>query len=110
MLVYSIGIRGAPGFDMGTNSRGAVRLPALEMNVLKGFGEASGGRAWEISEATFGEKLYEVVDTIAAELRSQYSIGYYPTHPVKDGKWHSVRIRMKNPDYVARARKEYLDK
>ena len=42
--------------------------------------------------------------------RSQYSIGYYRNHPVKDGKWHSVRIRMKNPDYVARARKEYLGK
>jgi len=38
------------------------------------------------------------------------SIGYYPNHPVKDGKWHSVRIRMKNPDYFARTRKEYLDK
>jgi len=50
-----------------------------------------------------------VLDTIAAELRSQYSIGYYPTHPPKDGRWHSVKIRMKNPDYVARGRKEYLD-
>jgi hypothetical protein len=34
----------------------------------------------------------------------------YPNRPVKDGKWHSVRIRMKSPDYSARARKEYLDK
>ena len=51
-----------------------------------------------------------VLDTIAAELRSQYRIGYYPNRPAKDGKWHSVGIRMKNPDYVARARKEYLDK
>ena len=33
-----------------------------------------------------------------------------PNHPVKDGKWHSVRVRMRNPDYFARARKEYLDK
>ena len=30
--------------------------------------------------------------------------------PGKDGKWHDVKIRMKNPDYYARARKEYLDK
>ena len=80
------------------------------MKVLNRFGEASGGRAWEISEAAFGKNMDAVLDTIAAELRSQYSIGYYPNHPEKDGKWHSVRIRMKNPDYVARARKEYLDK
>jgi Ca-activated chloride channel homolog len=116
MLVYSVGIRGAPGFDMGTdplsgNARSSTpNYTTVDMKVLNRFGEASGGRAWEISEATFGKNMDAVIDTIAAELRSQYSIGYYPTHPKKDGKWHSVRIRMKNPDYVARGRKEYLDK
>ena len=116
MLVYSVGIRGAPGFDMGTdqlvgNSVSSTRNhTTVDMKVLNRFGEASGGRAWEISEAAFGKNMDAVLDTIAAELRSQYSIGYYPAHPVKDGRWHSVRIRMKNPDYVARARKEYLDR
>ena len=116
MLVYSVGIKGAPGFDMGTdplsgNSGSSTpNHTTVDMKVLNRFGEASGGRAWEISEAAFGKNMDAVLDTIAAELRSQYSIGYYPNHPVKDGKWHRVRIRMKNPDYVARARKEYLDK
>jgi Ca-activated chloride channel homolog len=116
MLVYSLGIKGAPGFDLGTdplsgNARSStLNSTTVDMKVLNQFGEASGGRAWEISEATFGRNMDAVIDTIAAELRSQYSIGYYPNHPVKDGKWHSVRIRMKNPDYVARGRKEYLDK
>ena len=116
MLVYSIGIKGAPGFDLGAdplsgNSGSSTRNnTTVDMKVLNRFGEASGGRAWEISEAAFGKNMDAVLDTIAAELRSQYSIGYYPNHPKKDGKWHSVRIRMKNPDYVARGRKEYLDK
>jgi len=116
MLVYSVGIKGAPGFDLGTdplsgNSRSNTpNNTTVDMKVLNRFGEASGGRAWEISEAAFGRNMDAVLDTIAAELRSQYSIGYYPSHPVKDGKWHSVRIRMKNPDYSARGRKEYVDK
>jgi Ca-activated chloride channel family protein len=116
MLVYSVGIKGAPGFDMGTdplsgNARSNTpNYTTVDMTVLNRFGEASGGRAWEISEASFGKNLDAVLDTIAAELRSQYSIGYYPKHPVKDGKWHRVQIRMKNPDYMARGRKEYLDK
>jgi Ca-activated chloride channel family protein len=114
MLVYSIGIKGAPVFDMGTDlASGRAGSPmtntTVDMKVLNRFGDASGGRAWEISEAAFGKNMDAVLDTIAAELRSQYSIGYYPTHAMKDGKWHSVRIRMKNPDYVARGRKEYLD-
>jgi Ca-activated chloride channel family protein len=116
MLVYSIGIKGAPGFDLGTDlpsgNSGSSRPnnTTVNMKVLNQFGEASGGRAWEISEAAFGKNMDAVLDTIAAELRSQYSIGYSPDHPVKDGKWHSVRIRMKNPDYAVRGRKEYLDK
>ena len=116
MLVYSIGIRGAAGFDLGSdplsgNGR-AINLnnTTVDMKVLNQFGEASGGRAWEIAEATFGKNMDAVIDTIASELRSQYSIGYYPSHPKKDGKWHSIKIRMKNPDYLARGRKEYLDK
>jgi len=116
MLVYSVGIKGAPRFDMGSDSlpgdsrSSPLTNTTVDMKVLNRFGEASGGRAWEISEAAFGKNMDAVLDTIAAELRSQYSIGYYPTHPVKDGKWHSVRIRMKNPEYAVRGRKEYLDK
>lgn len=116
MLVYSIGIKGAPEFDLSADpsardSRASSRnSTTVDMKVLNQFGEASGGRAWEIAEASFGKNMDAVLDTIAAELRSQYSIGYYPTHPKKDGKWHSVRIRVKNPDYVVRGRKEYLDK
>ena len=85
MLVYSVGIKGAPGFDMGTDplsgdSRSSTpNNTTVDMKVLNRFGEASGGRAWEISEAAFGKNMDAVLDTIAAELRSQYSIGYYPT-------------------------------
>jgi Ca-activated chloride channel family protein len=117
MLVYSVGIRGAPVFDMAADPMSGAPRPAasnnntsVDMTVLNRFGEASGGRAWEISEAAFGRNMDAVLETIAAELRSQYSIGYYPSPPAKDGKWHSVRIRMKNPGYVARGRKEYVDK
>jgi Ca-activated chloride channel family protein len=116
MLVYSIGIKGAPEFDLAADPSAMDSRPSsrnsttVDMKVLNRFGEASGGRAWEIAEASFGKNMDAVLDTIAAELRSQYSIGYYPTHPTKDGKWHSVRIRPKNPDYVARGRKEYIDK
>jgi Ca-activated chloride channel homolog len=116
MLVYSIGIKGAPGFDLGADpmsgSAGSStpNSTTVDMKVLNRFGEASGGKAWEISESAFGKNMDAVLDTIAAELRNQYSLGYYPAHRAKDGKWHKVNIRMKNPGYVVRARKEYLDK
>ena len=43
---------------------------AVDMKVLNRFGEASGGTAWEISEAAFGRNMDAVLDAIAAELPS----------------------------------------
>jgi Ca-activated chloride channel family protein len=116
MLVYSIGIKGAPGFEMGndpmagTATSSGPNFTTVDMKTLNRFGEASGGKAWEIAEASFGKNMDAVLDTLAGELRNQYSLGYYPNRSAKDGKWHSVKIRMKNSDYTVRARKEYLDK
>ena len=115
MLVYSVGIKGAPGFDLGTdplsgNSRSSTpNNTTVDMTVLNRFGEASGGRAWRSprphSARTWTGSRHDCCGTPQPIQHC-----YYPTHPKKDGKWHSVRIRMKNPDYVARGRKEYLDK
>src|SRR5580765_6961979 len=49
MLVYSIGIKGAPAFDMGTdplsgNGSRPLNNTTVDMKVLNRFGEASGGR------------------------------------------------------------------
>ena len=81
------------------------------MNVLNTFADASGGKAWLLSgnwTENRGSEIQRVLDEIAAELRNQYSIGYYPSHPLKDGKWHRIEIRAKNTRYHVRARKEYF--
>ena len=81
------------------------------MHVLNTFADASGGKAWLLSgnwTDNRGSEIQQVLDEIAAELRNQYSIGYYPSHPLKDGKWHRIEIRAKNARYHIRARKEYF--
>jgi len=81
------------------------------MSVLDAFADASGGKAWLLSgnwTDNRGSEIQGVLDQIAAELRNQYSIGYYPSHDLKDGKWHRIEIRAKNKRYHVRARKEYF--
>jgi Ca-activated chloride channel family protein len=81
------------------------------MNVLDSFADASGGKAWLLSGNWMdnrGSEIQNILDEIASELRSQYSIGYYPNHPLNDGKWHRIDIRTKNKHYYVRARKEYF--
>ena len=83
------------------------------MSVLNAFADAGGGKAWLLSgnwTEGRGNQIESILDEIASELRNQYSIGYYPSHPLKDGKWHRVEIKSKNPRYIVRARKDYFGK
>ncbi len=83
----------------------------VDMEVLNTFADASGGKAWLLSgnwTENRGTEIQRALNEIAAELRNQYSIGYYPNHPVKDGKWHRIQIRAKNKEYRVRTRKEYF--
>jgi VWFA-related protein len=84
---------------------------SVDMNVLDSFADASGGRAWLvggiISDAR-GNAIEKILDQLAEELRSQYSLGYYPQHKMDDRKWHHVEVRAKDPKYHVRARKDFF--
>ncbi len=94
-------------------NRGVVNEDTVDMDVLNAFADASGGKAWLVSGGSTenrGNEIQDALDEIAAELRNQYSIGYYPDHPLNDGKWHRIEIRAKDRHYRVRARKEYFGK
>ena len=44
---------------------------------------------------------------IAEELNSQYMLAYATTRP-QDGSWRTIRVRVRNRDYIARARRGYF--
>ncbi|MEO6392841.1 MAG: VWA domain-containing protein [Pyrinomonadaceae bacterium] len=44
---------------------------------------------------------------IAAELRTQYSLGYYPTNVKRDGKFRKLKVRSTRSGAVIRARPGY---
>lgn len=94
----------------------ATRVPRIrrtedpaDMEVLQSFAEASGGAAFLVSEtwSDGGEdELDYVLDEVSAELRSQYTLGYYPsTQP--DGRFHEIRVRTHESAHVVRARNGY---
>ena len=47
------------------------------------------------------------LDDIAAELRSQYNIGYTSTNPVRDGSFRKVEIKPKPEQYKIQSRSGY---
>ncbi|HYE16599.1 MAG TPA: hypothetical protein VD968_19325, partial [Pyrinomonadaceae bacterium] len=44
---------------------------------------------------------------IAAELRTQYTLGYYPTNAAHDGKYRKIRVRSTRKSVSVRARPGY---
>ena len=44
---------------------------------------------------------------IAAELRNQYSLGYYPTNAARDGKYRKIQVKVNRKGVVVRARPGY---
>jgi VWFA-related protein len=44
---------------------------------------------------------------IAEELRTQYSLGYYPLKPERDGKYRKIKVKTSRKDTVVRARPGY---
>jgi Ca-activated chloride channel family protein len=52
--------------------------------------------------------LAAATERIANELNHQYVLGYMPAHPA-DGKYHSIRVRVRSGSYIVRARRGYVD-
>jgi len=97
------------GRPSGRTSPGAGQ-DAADMQVLNSLASASEGKAFLVTTASFNtsRSIDDVLDEISAELRSQYNIGYYPDHPLNDGKWHQVAVHTRNSTYEVRSRKEYF--
>ena len=64
---------------------------AKSEQLLTRLARETGGRSF--FPATLGE-LNAINDAIASDLRTVYSIGYYPKNPKKDGSFRSVSVRV----------------
>jgi len=90
--VLLIGVRG--GFGFGGGGAG----------VAKKMADETGGRMIEVNNERDLERAF---DQISEELRSQYTIGYYPANTARDGNYRKIRVEMKDKDMKVLTRKGY---
>ena len=90
-------------------------LLCADRGFYGGFGYSGEGDMRKLTEQTGGrvinvgnkfDKLREAFDQIAAELRSQYNIGYTPTNTKLDGTYRKLEIKNKQ-NYKIQARAGY---
>ncbi len=73
-------------------------------DVAKKLSDETGGRTIEVSSE---KRMNEAFDQISEELRSQYTVGYYPSNTAKDGSFRKVKVETTNKDYKVLSRKGY---
>jgi len=75
----------------------------VDAAALRDMTDDSGGRTEVVRDA---HDLNPATANIADELSKQYYLGY-PAPGKRDGRWHSIRVEVKNHAYRVRARRGY---
>ena len=85
VLIYAIGIYGPRNVPPPTYEE--LMGPAL----LRQISKDTAGRLFEVHNVN---DLPDVAEKIALTLRNQYVLGYRPSAPKHDGKYHRVRVAL----------------
>ena len=76
----------------------------VNVAALREMTDDSGGRTEIVRDF---RDLEPAVASIADELSQQYYLGY-PSPGLKDGRWHTIRVEVRDPSLKVRARKGYV--
>ena len=87
----------------GPSNAGAAS-DRVNVAALRDITDDSGGRTEVIRSA---RDLDAATAYIADELSKQYYMGYAASSS-KDGRWHSIRVEVRNAAYLVRARKGFV--
>jgi Ca-activated chloride channel homolog len=83
---------------------GLYKLSRREVRMLA---ERTGGRVHPVQSLS---DLTGVYKQVADDLRSLYSIGYYPINKTRDGRWRSIKVETRAAGANVRARSGYWAK
>lgn len=101
-IIYSIDYEDPSAYGGGF---GVIRIGGGQgEGDLRRMSTETGGRVFKVDRKN---SLDDIFRDLQEEMRSQYSIGYVPTNPAKDGSFRKIEIRVSNKDYKVQARKGY---
>lgn len=93
-----------PGGGGGTYSVGGGADDRVNVLALREMTDDSGGRTEIVRDA---RDLDPAIAGIADELSQQYYLGY-PSPGYRDGRWHTIRVEVRDASLQVRARKGYV--
>ncbi len=97
---------GGGGIGGGQSTAGASADYARGRAYLNELAAATGGKLYR-AESTPGG-LSNAFESIADELRRQYTLGYYPSAVGANGERRQIKVRVERPKLIIRTRDSYI--
>jgi len=117
--IYSIDPRGLMGLSDGSIELQAVDsslgAPGLDEHALSNESRLARESLQAFAGETGGfavvntNRLANAFDRIVDENSSYYVLAYYPPNPKRDGKYHTINVRVSRPGVTVRFRKGYAN-
>ena len=97
--IFTIGLRAGEGPSTGSKGFKEAEF------VLRQLSQETGGRSFFPTQVS---ELAHIYGQISDELSSQYTIGYTPRNPRRDGAWRRIVLRIVRPGLTARTKQGYF--
>jgi VWFA-related protein len=104
--VYFVDVMGLDGLLPEGTGPGRLR-PAFEEAWQRGGGAQDLAAATGGFTSRFSNSLLPALARVAAEMRTYYVLGYVPARP-DDGRFRSIKVKVKVPGVQVRTKKGYL--
>jgi Ca-activated chloride channel homolog len=109
VIIYGLGI--------GHGEKGSVHSgifdnrvkDTVDMRTLRTLADATGGNAYFLENAHEGGRdlVDEAAAEVAAELKQQYTLGYYPTDKKDTGAFRQIMVEVKDKSLRVRTKRGY---
>src|SRR5438105_15584666 len=103
MQICLIGVKNNLDRDSGLFKKSAKDKAETLLNKLA---DETGGKAFYPRELS---EVHAIAQQISTDLRTQYSISYYPSNSAKDGTFRAIKVQVSsgNRRLLARTRNGY---
>lgn len=109
VIIYGLGIGHG---EKGSSHKGIFdsRIKdTVDMRTLRALADATGGNAYYLENAHEGGRdlVDEAAFEVAAELKQQYTLGYYPTDKKDNGAFRQITVEVKDKTLKVRTKAGY---
>ena len=109
VIVYGLGIGHGEKGSSHTGIFDSQVKDTVDMRTLRALADATGGNAYYLENAHEGGRdlVDEAAGEVAAELKQQYTLGYYPTDKKVTGAFRQITVELKDKSLRVRTKRGY---